>query len=96
VVLFHIARSMNLDMTRFAADYRSDSCRQVIAANISEALTLKLDGTPAAFLNGRQVFDMRVKSLNGKVQKIQIRPFRQGNTYLPLQNVRYGPNCFFS
>lgn len=64
VVLFHIARSMNLDMTRFEADYRSDSCRQVIASNIGEALALKLDGTPAAFLNGRQVFDMRVKSLN--------------------------------
>jgi len=64
VILFDIARSMGLNMEKFSKDYQSDTCKQIISDNINEAIKLKIDVTPAAYLNGRQVFDMRENSLN--------------------------------
>lgn len=63
-IFIEIARSVGLDMNKFKDDYQSDSCKQIITKNINEGLSLKLDGTPSVFLNGRQVYDLRANKLN--------------------------------
>jgi protein-disulfide isomerase/uncharacterized membrane protein len=63
-MLVEVARSVGLDMDRFQADRNSPACAQKITSDVTEGMRLKLDGTPTAFLNGRQVFDLRAPSLN--------------------------------
>ncbi len=50
-----IARELGLDMVRFRADLDSGTYRDAIAADINDARTLGVSGTPAFFMNGRPV-----------------------------------------
>lgn len=63
-IINEVARTAGLDMDRFRDDMTSADVYAKVKADINEGLRIGLDGTPTAFLNGRQVFDMRAPSLN--------------------------------
>ena len=50
-----IARELGLDMIRFRADLDTGTYRPQIQADIADARTLGIDGTPMFFINGRPV-----------------------------------------
>ena len=47
------AAELGLDMERFEKDLASDAARQAVAADVAEAGTLGVTGTPGFFINGR-------------------------------------------
>jgi len=47
------ARSIGLDMDRYAKDIADGSIKKKIDANLEEASSLGVTGTPAFFINGR-------------------------------------------
>jgi protein-disulfide isomerase len=50
-----IARELGLDMVRFRADLDTGVYRAAVAADIADARTLGVTGTPAFFINGRAI-----------------------------------------
>jgi predicted DsbA family dithiol-disulfide isomerase/uncharacterized membrane protein len=63
-IFLKIAQSIGLDLDRFKSDFESVACRQKVSSNVEEAIRLGIDGTPTAFLNGREVRDLRPVKLN--------------------------------
>jgi len=57
------ARRANLDSTRFAADWQSESTKDRVAADIALGTRLKIPGTPAVFLDGRLVVPVSAEIL---------------------------------
>jgi 2-hydroxychromene-2-carboxylate isomerase len=58
-----VARGVGLDLARFETDRGSEAVRQHIRTNVEQGIRLGLDGTPAVFLNGRRVYDLRLRAL---------------------------------
>jgi protein-disulfide isomerase len=50
-----IARELGLDMVRFRADLDSGTYKKQLAADVADAVTLGVTGTPTFFINGRPV-----------------------------------------
>ena len=61
--LEEIAQRVGLDLEQFDADRRSDSVADKVATNVEQGVTLGIDGTPAVFLNGRRVYDIRLQAV---------------------------------
>ncbi|TNE47719.1 MAG: hypothetical protein EP344_19520 [Bacteroidetes bacterium] len=57
-------RGLVPDPVRFQTDFTADSSRQKVAQDIQEALHLGVNSTPAVFLNGRRLYDLRPNKLN--------------------------------
>lgn len=55
--LSYIATRLDLDVERLWKDRDSDVVRNRVAAHIAEGQRLNIEGTPTAFLNGRQIRD---------------------------------------
>ena len=62
--LLDAAAALNLDINQFNNDLRSEACANQVLMDIKEGIDFGIDGTPAAFLNGRMVYDLRPQSLN--------------------------------
>ncbi len=58
-----IAEEAGLDLERFNAERTDDTVKVKVASDIELGILLGLDGTPAAYLNGRRVFDTRAQTL---------------------------------
>ena len=63
VALADIADEVGIDLEQFTADRRSKSAARKVQANVDQGVSLGLDGTPAVFLNGRRVYDIRLQAL---------------------------------
>ncbi|MFO7903182.1 MAG: DsbA family protein [Pirellulaceae bacterium] len=58
-----VAQEIGLDPRQFEADRGSESVKQAILADIETGIELGLDGTPAVFLNGRRMYDLRLQAV---------------------------------
>ena len=68
VALAEIAAEAGLDLEPFQTDRRSDSVAEKVQEDIEQGVALGLDGTPAVFLNGRRVYDIRLQALEFLIQ----------------------------
>jgi predicted DsbA family dithiol-disulfide isomerase len=57
--LTDVARNSGLDLTAFEKFRNSPEAASILQKNILEAKQLNINGTPAVFLNGRQIKDIR-------------------------------------
>jgi protein-disulfide isomerase len=62
--ILNLAKSTGINIDKFLDDINSDSINIHLLSDINEALKLEIDYTPAVFLNGRKVNDLRPNSLN--------------------------------
>lgn len=58
-----MALKINLDSIKFEADRRGDTAKNRLAKTIQQGINLKIDGTPAVYVNGRLVNDFRLKPM---------------------------------
>jgi len=58
-----VARQVGLEVPAGEAESDPQDVRQKILADVEQGLQLGLDGTPAVFLNGRRVYDLRLRAL---------------------------------
>ncbi|WP_265447175.1 DsbA family protein [Flexivirga meconopsidis] len=61
------ARQLGLDMTKWEADYTSDSVKQRVEADLKDATALNLKGTPSFFFNGKPFEPKSVQDLQKTV-----------------------------
>ena len=54
-VINDIAKSIGLDMTKFKADWDSQDCKNLVAADASELAKFHVNSTPTFFINGQHV-----------------------------------------
>ena len=52
-----------LDSIKFEKDRRGDTAKNRLAKTIQQGINLKIDGTPAVYVNGRMVNDFRLKPM---------------------------------
>lgn len=53
------AQSLGLDMNRFRSDLESDAVAEKIDADYSEGVSLRVNGTPTFFINGKKIANPR-------------------------------------
>lgn len=70
--LFRIAASLKLDSSRFVEDLHANSTEEQIRRDILEGERLKIRGTPALFINGRQVLDTRPRTIHVLLEHLEI------------------------
>jgi protein-disulfide isomerase len=58
-----VARRLGLEMDRFRAELRSGAPRESVRADVALGSALGINETPALFLNGRRVHDVRTAAL---------------------------------
>lgn len=58
-----VAARTDLDIVRWRADFERDSTKEKIASDVKLAIRLRVDSTPAVFLSGRRVYDLRAETL---------------------------------
>ena len=58
-----LASMLHLDTVKFEADRRGDTAKNRIAKTIQQGINLKVNGTPAVYINGRLVNDFRLKPM---------------------------------
>jgi protein-disulfide isomerase len=63
VPLQEMAQEIGLDLQKFEADRTSQEVREAILADIESGIQLGLAGTPAVFLNGRRLYDLRLQAV---------------------------------
>ncbi len=68
---FDLAKQLGLDPDAFKIDFYSEECKNKIKADIEEGIRLGVDGTPAVFLNGRQITDLRPENINFLVRYLR-------------------------
>jgi len=71
------ARELNLDMSRFEQALNSMRGKEIIDADIAQAKTLGVTGTPGFFINGRflsgaKPFDEFAKVINAELTRLKI------------------------
>ena len=71
------AKDVGLNTTKFEADLASPATKQRVSADISEANSLGVTGTPAFFVNGRflsgaQPFDGFARVINAELQRLKL------------------------
>ena len=58
-----IASRVHLDSLKFEADRRGDTAKNRLAKTIQQGINLKIDGTPAVYVNGKIVNDFRLEPM---------------------------------
>lgn len=58
-----VATEAGIDLDRFDADAASDEVKEQVARDVKLAESLGVDGTPAVFIDGRRVRDLRPRNL---------------------------------
>ena len=58
-----IASRVHLDSIKFETDRRGDTAKNRLAKTIQQGINLKIDGTPAVYVNGKMVNDFRLPSM---------------------------------
>jgi predicted DsbA family dithiol-disulfide isomerase len=71
------ARELNLDMSRFEQALNSMRGKEIIDADIAQAKTLGVTGTPGFFINGRflsgaKPFDEFAKVINAELTRLKM------------------------
>jgi len=64
-----LARDLNLDLERFEKDRGSPAVKNRVWTDVEEGRRLEIDATPAVFLQGRRVRDLRPEALAFLVEK---------------------------
>ena len=59
----NLAAKLHLDSLKFEADRRGDTAKNRIAKTIQQGINLKIDGTPAVYVNGKMVNDFRLEPM---------------------------------
>lgn len=59
----HAARQAGLNLEQFETDRTGAEVRRNVQDDVEQGVALGLDGTPAVLLNGRRVYDTRLKTL---------------------------------
>lgn len=63
-IFIEIAQSIGLNMEQFKLDYNSIDGTNKITQDVNEGLRLNINGTPTAFLNGREIDDLSQNNIN--------------------------------
>jgi protein-disulfide isomerase len=71
------AKQLNLDMTKFNADFASEQTNEIINADVNEGKKLGVSGTPSFILNGRLLADDERRSLDDLVKTIDAEIAKQ-------------------
>ena len=67
---FTLAKRLKLNLSEFKSGLSDPAIEQKIARNIREGRDLNISGTPAVFINQKQVSDIRLESLEGLIKSI--------------------------
>lgn len=59
-----MAQSIGLNIEQFKLDYNSIDASNKISQDVNEGLRLKINGTPTAFLNGREIDELSQNNIN--------------------------------
>ncbi len=70
--LLSIAKKLKLDLGQFQACMQSETTKNYVLQDIDRAKQLKVEGTPAVFVNGRLLPEWRVKKLLLKIVEDSI------------------------
>lgn len=75
------AKQLNLDMTKYEADYISELTNDIINADINLGKSKNVTGTPTFYLNGRQLEDNErrsleelTKAIDAEIAKVSASP----------------------
>ena len=63
-VFAEMAQSIGLNIEQFKLDYNSIEATNKISKHVNEGLRLKINGTPTAFLNGREIDELSQNNIN--------------------------------
>ena len=71
------ARDLGLDMARFEKDVYAPTLKTKLDADMAEAKTLGVTGTPAFFINGRycpghRAFDKFAEAINAELKRLNL------------------------
>jgi protein-disulfide isomerase/uncharacterized membrane protein len=75
--LIRVAVSLHLDSARFVQDMDSDAVLGQVSRDIDLAASIGIDGTPALFINGRQMRDTRPRAVHALLEyyELSLRQF---------------------
>lgn len=70
VIFSTYAQQLGLDVTKFKSDFASETTNSTINADLNEGNGLKVGGTPTYFLNGKQINNADISSVESFSAKI--------------------------
>jgi protein-disulfide isomerase len=85
-----LAVEAGCDSLQFVRDFGSSAVASTVARDVPLAQELRLEGTPALFINGRQLTDLRPRAVHALLERIMldVRRFKSAFALAPSDSLK--------